>query len=41
MVLKFCTERSSDTALICTKFQNDETTKTDVIGKWDFVRFEI
>ena len=33
MVLKFCTEHSSDTAVLCTKFQNHLATEIDVIDK--------
>ena len=38
-VLKFCTEHDSDTALLCTEFQNDWSTETCLTGKRDFMRF--
>ena len=40
IVLKFCTEHGSDTAVLCAKFQNDWTTKTAVMDDRDFARFE-
>ena len=40
IVLKFCTEHSSITAMLCAKFWNDQTTEKWVVGKWVFSRFE-
>ena len=39
IVITFCTEHGSDTAVLCAKFQNDWTTETDVMNEWDFARF--
>ena len=39
-VLKFCTEHSSITAVLCAKFRNDWAIETDVMDKLDFTRFE-
>ena len=39
VILKFCTSHDSDTAVRCSKFQNDWTTDGDAIHKRDFVRF--
>ena len=43
IILKFCTEPGSDTTIlfINIKFQNDWTTKTDVMEERDFVRVEL
>ena len=30
----------SDTFVLCAKFQNDWTSETDVMGEWEFTRFE-
>ena len=40
IILKFCTEHSSDTAVLCAKFQIDWTTVMDVMDNQDFFRFE-
>ena len=40
VVLKFCTEHGSDTAVLCTTFQNDWATETDVMVERDFANFE-
>ena len=40
IILKFCTEHGSFTALLCAKFQNDLTTEMDVMDERDFARFE-
>ena len=40
IVMTFCTEHASDTAMLCTNFQIDWTTEVDVMDEWDFVRFE-
>ena len=40
MVLKFCTEHGSGTAVLCENFQTDWTNKTGVTDKRDFARFE-
>ena len=40
IVLKFCTEHGSDCAICGANFQNGQAYKMDVIGKWNFVRFE-
>ena len=37
IVLKFCTEHGSDTAVL---LQSDRTTETDVTAERDFARFE-
>ena len=39
--LKFCTEHSSVTAVLCAKFQKDSPVKTEVTHKWDFARFQL
>ena len=39
IVLKFCTEH--DNVVLCAKFQNDWTIKTDVMDKRDFARLEL
>ena len=39
MILKFCAEHNSDTAVLCAKFQNNWTTKVGVMDE-DFARFE-
>ena len=39
IVLKFCTEHGSHTVVLCPQFQDDLIIQTDVMGKWDFVRF--
>ena len=31
IILKFCTEHGSDTAMLCAKFQNDWATEMDVV----------
>ena len=40
IMLKFCTEHGSDTAMFCAKFQNDWTTEMDDMEKRHFVRYE-
>ena len=40
IVLKFCIEHGSDTAVLCAKFQNDRTMETGVMDERDFARFE-
>ena len=40
IVLKFGTEHSSDTAVFCTKFQNNWKTGTDVMDEQVLTRFE-
>ena len=40
IILKFCTEHSIDTAVLCTKFQNNWTAESDVMEEWDLARFE-
>ena len=36
IILKFCTEQGSDTAMLCAKFQNDGETEMDVMEiSWD------
>ena len=40
IVLKFCTEHGSITAVLCAKFQNVLTTMTKIMKKRDFTRFE-
>ena len=40
IVLKFCTEYGSDTAVLCAKFQDDWIIDTAVMEEQDFVRFE-
>ena len=39
MILKFCTEHGSITAVLCANFQNDFTTKMDVMDEQEFTRF--
>ena len=39
IVLKFCTEHGSDTAMLSAKFQNNWTTDTDVMDEQAFVRW--
>ena len=39
--LQICIEHSSDTAMLCAKFQNDWAIEPDVINKWNFARFEV
>ena len=39
IVLQFCTEHGSYTAVLCAKFQNDRTTEECVMCKRDFARF--
>ena len=41
IVLKFCTEHGSDTAVLCIKFQDDCATERDVIDEQDFARFQL
>ena len=36
IILKFCTEHGSDTAVLCTKFQNDMTNEKSVMVKTRF-----
>ena len=38
IILKFCTEHGSDTAMLCANFQNDWTTEVCVIGERDSAR---
>ena len=40
IVLKFCTEHGSITAVVCANFHNDLTTEMDVLDERDFARFE-
>ena len=40
IILKFCTEHGSDTAVLCAKFQNDWMNETDVMDEQVFARFE-
>ena len=40
MVVKFCTEHGSITAVLCANFQNDLTIEIDVLKERHFVRFE-
>ena len=40
IILRFCTEHGSITAVLCVKFQNDWATGKRIMGKWDFTRFE-
>ena len=40
IILKVCTEHSSNTAVFCAKFQNNLTTEVDIVDKRDFERFE-
>ena len=41
IILNFCTEHGSDTAVLCAKFQNDWTTCRVVVEEWDFAKNEI
>ena len=43
IILKFCPEQPSDTAVVCAKFLKDWTTERDtcIIHGRDFVRFEL
>ena len=41
IVLNFCTEHGSDTAVLGTKFQKDWTTKRDIIDKPDFAGIQL
>ena len=41
IVLKFCTEHGSDTAVLCATFQNDWTIETDVMDEREFARFDV
>ena len=41
IVLKFCTEHGSATAMLCANFQNDMASETDVLDERDFSRFEL
>ena len=40
IVLKFCTEHGSDTAVLCAKFQKDWTAESGVKDERNFARFE-
>ena len=40
VILKFCTEHGSLTAMLCAKSQNHWTADIDVINKQDFMRFD-
>ena len=40
VVLKFCTEHGSVTAVLCAKYQNDLTIEMDVLNERSFARFE-
>ena len=40
IILKFCTERDSHTAVLCAKFQNDRTSKEEIADIRDFAIFE-
>ena len=40
IVLKFCTEHGSDTAVLCAKFQNDWATETELMDEREFTRFD-
>ena len=39
ILLKFCREHGSQTAVFCAKFQKDSLTQMDVIWKWDLAIF--
>ena len=39
IVLNFCTEHGSITAMLCAKFENIWTTEIDIMDEWDFARF--
>ena len=41
IMLKFCTEHGSITAVLCAKFQNDWTSYMGVMDERDFTRFEL
>ena len=38
IILKFCTEHGSDTAMLCAKFLNDWATERNVMDEWVFAR---
>ena len=40
IVLKFCTEHGSNTAVLCANFENDLSTYINTVDKQDFARFE-
>ena len=40
IILKFCTEHGSGTAMLCAKFQNDRATEMYVVDEWDLLTFE-
>ena len=40
IVLKFCTEHGSDTAMLCAKFQNNWTIQVDVMDELHLTGFE-
>ena len=41
IILKFCTERGSYTAMLCAKFQNDTTIDKSTMNQSDFLKFEL
>ena len=41
IVLKFCTEHGSITAVLCAKFQNHWTTEKNAMDRWHFMRFDL
>ena len=41
IILKFCTEHGSDTAMLFVKLLNDRSAETDVIDKKVCTRFEL
>ena len=41
IILKFCPEDGSITAVLCASFQNDLTTEMDVMEEWDFERYKL
>ena len=41
IVLKFCTEHGSITAVLCAKFQNHWTTDKNAMDRWHFMRFDL
>ena len=41
IILTFCTEHGSDTAMLCAKYQNDWTAETDIMTIQVFLNFSI
>ena len=41
IILKFCTEHGSGTAMLCAKFWNDLTNVMDAMYDWDLEEFEL